>query len=1383
MAPPIPSEKGSCLWKLSRTLILEENMCSVCKRMKNGMSRNSLVKYKIETKRICYKLYPEKEPEEEKAKRRICDTTEDQSPKQEGSSLCRPQRKRNKTRHFEPCPSGGSTQMNNNRSDGHKLKMRLRTARRMRAKHLIHDPARRRSVVAAIAGEPGYFSRGGTSRASKFKVARTMRQTLAGSFSILFQKEDVSTPERIDNTEKMIDASWQFHQQLLAMRDKENEKRKYIEGSSTNSTMGNIALDPRLPRTPPPRGPPLSQQMRNSGTTGATLGLGKKPAFSKKEMTNNGGTVKARTTTQNERTGQKLLPLSELPSCSASILAKKEQKAKTRFEKKVEEARKALGVLFDDIKGLGSHPERRPFLASLALNRKHARVHVAAALGIPIHKNEWTKISMHAKWPGPLKPIYRKKISRMRVPKVAMSALLSFLESPGRSQKYAFGTKLLAVCGGRDTVEIDNVSLRTRLDVAVAEYLCEVFQEIEPTLDSVQGAVLPEDGDRCLSKEKGRHPRQCRKKKDHDGKCAFTPKGSICRTTALELARLLTGPEIKKLAGLDDVKVLKGRDNFNKARKITDELFLDGEEAHTTLKQRIDDQELFFHTDYIPHLERISNNKCNCLTCGFCDRENVEDIVCPMKDDHGPSCTQCADGFAIFQEMKAKIQEKEDEAGASGVATNLQLQKLDQLRCDVETCISNLHDYCGHLARQTSEAEQAKLELENLDNDTAIVTSDYKMKILACFFRENQRKWFGKRGTTALGFMIVTNPADQALKTKGIKDVKFVMMVTDDSRQDDWAVACGKSYIYQNHLPAAIEKVIFVADGAGCFKSKLHRAIQGFWSKWTGVTEVKFRITPAGDGKTCLDGMFGRYNRILSTAVDNGASYWNAKTILTALEASNGLSSTTFVGYSPLRLQNPLSVELVRNAKYSSSILTTILASDCSMSTQMLSYAFKHTGYGSGKALGCSEFFNFIVKEKTENGKETKTDLSFYDKEVGLVDVQETMFAKSLFLTLILARLLCLQTQNLDNDLIEYYMPSWKDFCAATNAKQDTQSWISKPGEGRNSKEVRGKNRQNRVQRVSDQLRKDEEVARCEMKEKGLFPCDKKCDKTGSYCEVVCNSEIGLGTHQRLGAHKFPSENSKDWICRQSGEPGSSSLTTGSRPNRQSTSLFKDIVAANPGTPAEIAAHCFQQFNRSDTIHSQSKTDGQICFLLQCFGRADKLNPMQTVALMRSQTDEIDGGLKFCNKKAHIQMNGNVLTEEQVGSWQSQEVSKRDSNKDVSGVSRLTALRRNLGVLKDFIASNRNGATSMNLKEVNAILFSLDISGTGKTILQKQRIIEELNLLERNRFDEILRDVSSRIDLYVISIEASMGRFQRDAEVRNRLLEAESNLIMNLEST
>jgi hypothetical protein len=107
------------------------------------------------------------------------------------------------------------------------------------------------------------------------------------------------------------------------------------------------------------------------------------------------------------------------------------------------------------------------------------------------------------------------------------------------------------------------------------------------------------------------------------------------------------------------------------------------------------------------------------------------------------------------------------------------LQEMEELMYKIECRKEDLVEYRSHMARHLSEDISAADKLENLKDNEAIVTSDYKMKILSCFFRENQKKWFGKRDTSLLGFMITTNLTDEESKAKGLKDVTFVMMVTD----------------------------------------------------------------------------------------------------------------------------------------------------------------------------------------------------------------------------------------------------------------------------------------------------------------------------------------------------------------------------------------------------------------------------------------------------------------------------------------------------------------------------------------------------------------------------------------------------------------------------
>jgi hypothetical protein len=163
-------------------------------------------------------------------------------------------------------------------------------------------------------------------------------------------------------------------------------------------------------------------------------------------------------------------------------------------------------------------------------------------------------------------------------------------------------------------------------------------------------------------------------------------------------------------------------------------------------------------------------------------------------------------------------------------------------------------------------------------------------------------------------------------------------------------------------------------------------------------------------------------------------------------------------------------------------------------------------------------------------------------------------------------------------------------------------------------------------------------------------------------------TEDGLKTHKAKAKHDFPAINARDWLVMNASKVGGA-LELGSRPNRRSHELFEPICAVDMDSPGVIDAQCYQCFNRTGTVTSISKTDGQLCFLLRCFGAENKLNPSQTMEKMKEEVDPVDNGLKFCSSKAHLQTNGSILSAEQIASWQSQEVKKRE-NGTISGTTR-----------------------------------------------------------------------------------------------------------------
>jgi hypothetical protein len=326
----------------------------------------------------------------------------------------------------------------------------------------------------------------------------------------------------------------------------------------------------------------------------------------------------------------------------------------------------------------------------------------------------------------------------------------------------------------------------------------------------------------------------------------------------------------------------------------------------------------------------------------------------------------------------------------------LELQKLEEHHYEIDECIMNLKEYRGHLARHVSEDSYAQSKIDNLCDDEAIVTSDYKMKILSCFFRETQKKWFGKRGTNLLGFMITTNALNKADKLQGVKDVQFVFMVTDDCLTDAWEVACAKTTLYEEFLPDHVTRVRFWSDGAGCFKSKTHRVFQPFWKHWTGVDEIELRITPAGNGKSQLDGRFGRLNFVLQGAVDEGHSYFDAPTILNAIEHSTGLTATKVRTFLPNR-SNQVTGD-IENIRFES-VLLTLLDPNRHEKDSTTVRAFHHSGFGQGQQLNLSErsiFYEAASEElddaEDEQSKSKKKEKKRVWLEVYNIDVSIKMF-------------------------------------------------------------------------------------------------------------------------------------------------------------------------------------------------------------------------------------------------------------------------------------------------------------------------------------------------------------------------------------------------------
>jgi hypothetical protein len=572
----------------------------------------------------------------------------------------------------------------------------------------------------------------------------------------------------------------------------------------------------------------------------------------------------------------------------------------------------------------------------------------------------------------------------------------------------------------------------------------------------------------------------------------------------------------------------------------------------------------------------------------------------------------------------------------------LALQQLEELRHDIDCRKADLIEYRSHMARHLSEDIWAAEQLENLKDDEAIVTSDFKMKILSCFFRENQKKWFGKRGTTLLGFMITTNATDEESKAKGLKEVTFVMMVTDDCLQDDWEVACAKSIVYKEYLPERTKKVQFVSDGAGCFKSQLQRALQPFWKIWTGVDEIVYRLTPAGDGKSALDGMFGRLNTVLSSAVNMGTSYWNSQTIADAMAESNGLASTQFARFEPDRSRQ---IEGTVNDINLESILLTAL-DPSRENTDQSTLAFKHSGYGKGQCIDPSKQVGFQRRRMT-GGKKKKEDFTPIEG-VYNIDVSCSCLIRNCFAIPDHCFLLFQGTINREKAM--QMEPMCSLFQRTENLKSFMTTKLAKAGEGMGLSKVRQGKKRKRLENRAHQKQSQLESERDDMRSSGLYICNSCCPTTQRYCRQVYLEERGLEKHSARGKHDFPiGVNARDFVLHEASKPGGL-VELGSRPDRQKKDgLFENIVASEDGARGEEDAWCFGQFNRKENVQPYYKPPRLLEVLEELYTIEPKLRACEMRDRMKTMKDTDAGGLLFCFSKRYT--TGMLLADDQIQSW------------------------------------------------------------------------------------------------------------------------------------
>ena len=76
-----------------------------------------------------------------------------------------------------------------------------------------------------------------------------------------------------------------------------------------------------------------------------------------------------------------------------------------------------------------------------------------------------------------MEPVWKPTVFRKRVKDSTITALLHCLETGGKLQRNAFGTKICKILGGQEHVTIENVERSQKVSRIAAEFVLACFDE------------------------------------------------------------------------------------------------------------------------------------------------------------------------------------------------------------------------------------------------------------------------------------------------------------------------------------------------------------------------------------------------------------------------------------------------------------------------------------------------------------------------------------------------------------------------------------------------------------------------------------------------------------------------------------------------------------------------------------------------------------------------------------------------------------------------------------------------------------------------------------------------------------------------------------------
>lgn len=304
------------------------------------------------------------------------------------------------------------------------------------------------------------------------------------------------------------------------------------------------------------------------------------------------------------------------------------------------------------------------------------------------------------------------------------------------------------------------------------------------------------------------------------------------------------------------------------------------------------------------HITNISTDKCHCtfFALGGPVREGYDAMVCSR-------CSRCFNFFTVQLEKVLSLAKKHSNGSSSLSDSSSQSSDDDYNPIGVKewnsmfaacgTMQKTLLQYMAHGVRAKVQFAAIKETKEKMkvDPNTILIVIDHKQKILPLKYREGQAEYFGKKGMSLLGAMIVRWVETEDCKGYEYRfsDYVFKGYAGQDNTQVAAAIEVIVNQVHKTY--PYVKQIVLQSDNATCFASQelipfiyhLNRELE----EKTGPLICKWLFTEAQTGRGRLDTHFSYINVKLKSYVEDDNNCVCEEQIYAGLIYDEGIAGST----------------------------------------------------------------------------------------------------------------------------------------------------------------------------------------------------------------------------------------------------------------------------------------------------------------------------------------------------------------------------------------------------------------------------------------------------------------------------------------------------------